>query len=234
MSLVGANNDEKIWSYLYAKLGNAYGTAGMMGNIKAESNMRSTNMQDSYERKLGMDDETYTAAVDNGTYTNFIRDGVGYGLVQWTFWTLKRDLLAYARSKGTSIGDMEMQLEFLCKELQTEFPKVWSTCKNASNVAEASNYMLLNFERPSNMGESVQKLRASYGQAFYDKYAPHFPYMVKIIADALYIRAGAGKSNKATGIIKDKGVYTIVDELNGWGKLKSGAGWISLKYTKKL
>ena len=29
-------------------------------------------------------------------------------------------------------------------------------------------------------------------------------------------------------------VYTIVGEKNGWGKLKSGAGWISLQYTKKL
>lgn len=36
------------------------------------------------------------------------------------------------------------------------------------------------------------------------------------------------------GCIGDKGIYTIVAEDNGWGKLKSGAGWISLAYTKRV
>ena len=41
------------------------------------------------------------------------------------------------------------------------------------------------------------------------------------------------------GSITDKGVYTIVEEKTGtgatkWGKLKSGAGWISLDYVRKI
>jgi hypothetical protein len=60
------------------------------------------------------------------------------------------------------------------------------------------------------------------------------PYKVQVTAYALNIRAGAGTNYKINGIIKDKGIYTIVDEKNGFGKLKSGAGWISLKYTKKV
>lgn len=59
------------------------------------------------------------------------------------------------------------------------------------------------------------------------------PYLVKVTADALNIRKGAGTKYAITGVIKNKGVYTIVEEKDGWGKLKSGAGWISLKYTKK-
>lgn len=59
-------------------------------------------------------------------------------------------------------------------------------------------------------------------------------YKVKVTADALNIRAGAGTSYKITGCIRDKGVYTIIQTSGTWGKLKSGAGWISLKYTKKL
>ena len=58
-------------------------------------------------------------------------------------------------------------------------------------------------------------------------------YTVKVTASALNIRSGAGTSYKVVGCIKDKGVYTIVEESNGWGKLKSGAGWISLAYTQK-
>jgi len=59
-------------------------------------------------------------------------------------------------------------------------------------------------------------------------------YKVKITADALNIRAGAGTNHKIVGCIKDKGIYTIIDEKSGWGKLKSGAGWVSLNYTKKI
>jgi len=59
-------------------------------------------------------------------------------------------------------------------------------------------------------------------------------YQVRVTADVLNIRAGAGTNFKINGAIKDKGVYTIIAESNGWGKLKSGAGWISLAYTKKI
>ena len=63
-------------------------------------------------------------------------------------------------------------------------------------------------------------------------------YLVKVKADVLNIRADAGTEYKITGQIKDHGTYTIVAEKNGtgaskWGKLKSGAGWISLDYVEK-
>lgn len=65
------------------------------------------------------------------------------------------------------------------------------------------------------------------------------PYLVKVTADCLYIRKGAGTNTAKVGSITDKGVYTIVEEktVSGttkWGKLKSGAGWISLDYVRKL
>lgn len=66
------------------------------------------------------------------------------------------------------------------------------------------------------------------------------PYKVKVTADVLNIRKGAGTNYGTNGSIKDKGVYTIVAESSGkgstkgWGKLKSGAGWISLDYCKKV
>lgn len=65
------------------------------------------------------------------------------------------------------------------------------------------------------------------------------PYLIKVTTD-LNIRDGAGTSHKVVGMIQEKykGVYTIVAEKavgsSLWGKLKSGAGWINLKYTKKV
>ena len=57
-------------------------------------------------------------------------------------------------------------------------------------------------------------------------------YKAKITADTLNIRSGPGTSYKSVGTVKKGEVFTIVDELHGWGKLKSGAGWISLNYSK--
>lgn len=64
-------------------------------------------------------------------------------------------------------------------------------------------------------------------------------YLIKVTANVLNIRQGAGTNYKVVSCIKDKGVYTIVAEADGkgatkWGKLKSGAGWISLDYTKRV
>lgn len=63
------------------------------------------------------------------------------------------------------------------------------------------------------------------------------PYTVRVTVTDLYIRKGAGTNYGTNGFIKP-GVYTIVAEADGqgatkWGKLKSGAGWISLDYAKK-
>lgn len=174
----GTTDDEKyIWNTLYKIIKNPYGVAGVMGNMYAESGLKSNNLEDFFQSKFGYTDESYTAAVDNGTYTNFARDSAGYGLVQWTFWTIKQDLYDYAKSKKTSIGDVKMQLECMCKQISgervsSEWKKsVWEVLLNAKSVSEASTAFLLNYERPANMGNSIIRLRASYAQTYYDRYA---------------------------------------------------------------
>ena len=63
-------------------------------------------------------------------------------------------------------------------------------------------------------------------------------YVVTTTCDILNIRSGPGTQYRALGAIRErageKKEYTIVGEENGWGKLLSGAGWISLKYTRKV
>lgn len=60
------------------------------------------------------------------------------------------------------------------------------------------------------------------------------PYLVKITAKTLNVRDGAGMKYKVNTQIKNGDVYTIVEEKNGWGKLKSGSGWICLDYANKI
>lgn len=167
----GSVADEKtMWAFFMDKIGNAYGVAGLMGNIYAESGLRSDNLQNAYEKKLSHTDATYTTSVDNGTYTNFIKDAAGYGIAQWTYWSRKEALLNYAISKNKSIGDYQMQLDFLYKELSENYTDVLTDLKNARSVLEASNSVLTKFERPADQSESAQAKRAGFGQKYYDKY----------------------------------------------------------------
>lgn len=162
--------EEKIWQGLKAAGCNDYGAAGMMGNLYAESALRSNNLQNAYEKKLGMGDDAYTAAVDNGTYTGFVNDSAGYGLAQWTYHTRKAALLDFAKKMGKSIGDLDMQIAFLVKELGS-YAGTFSVLKSAKSVREASDKVLTDFERPADQSEAVKVKRAGYGQTYFDKYA---------------------------------------------------------------
>lgn len=163
-------NAEKIWNFLKSYGLNDYGAAGLMGNLYAESGLSPKNLQNSYEKKLGYTDESYTAAVDNGVYTNFVKDSAGYGLAQWTYWSRKQALLAFCRTAGASIGDMDTQLRFLMKELSESYAGVLRTLLNAATVREASDAVLLQFERPADQSEAVQIKRAAYGQTYYNQF----------------------------------------------------------------
>lgn len=59
-------------------------------------------------------------------------------------------------------------------------------------------------------------------------------YKVKINTSVLNVRKGVGTSYPVVTTVKMNEVYTIVEESNGWGLLKSKVGWINLKYTKRL
>lgn len=65
-------------------------------------------------------------------------------------------------------------------------------------------------------------------------------YKVEVDIPNLNIRKGPGTNYAITGKFTGKGVFTIVEEskgkgsTDGWGKLKSGAGWISLDFAKKI
>ena len=238
--------EKVIWNFFKNKKLNDYAIAGIMGNLYAESGLTASNLQNNFEKKLSMSDDEYTTAVDNKTYKNFVIDGAGYGIAQWTYWSRKQGLLDYATYSNRSIGDLVMQCEFLWKELNsTTYSKLLTQLKNASSVSEASNAFLVEFEAPANQSYTVKQTRTNYGEGYYKKNADKdkevsLPYMVKVNdVTGLNIRKGPGTIYRIVGVIEDNGIYTITKESIGigakkWGKLKSGAGWISLDYCIKL
>ena len=170
MSLTGTTNEQTIWFYLISKGLSPHGAAGLMGNIKNESNFSPTNLENSYEKKLGYTDATYTAAVDDGSYTNFAHDGAGYGLCQWTYWSRKQALLDNAKKVKKSIGDLIAQLDFMLSEM-AGYKGLLDILRTATDVRTASDAVLTKYERPADQSETAKARRASYGQAIYNKYA---------------------------------------------------------------
>ena len=163
-------NKDIIREYLFKQGLHTPAVFGLLGNIQAESYFEPKNLQDSYEKKLGFTDITYTAAVDSGAYQNFAKDAAGYGICQWTSAGRKAGLLDYARSKAVSIGDMVMQLEYLMKELNGAYKGVLNGIQSAETIRQASDIVLTQFERPADQSENAKKYRAGLGEKLYEEY----------------------------------------------------------------
>lgn len=166
--------EKYIWDFLLEKSGNEYGTAGLMGNLYAESGLYPNNLQNDYESSLGYTDEEYTEAVSTGVYSefNFVNDAAGYGLAQWTYSTRKQNLYNNFINGGyDSIANIDLQLNFLYAEMLTSFAGVWRTICNAQSIREASDKALHDFENPANQSERVEENRAEFSQRYYDQYA---------------------------------------------------------------
>ncbi len=162
---------KEMYDYLVKAGMTPAGACGVLANIRAESGLIANNLQNTGEKKLGYTDATYTAAVDNGTYTGFDTDRAGYGLCQWTHPARKKNLRLFAKDAGKSIGDAEMQMGFLLKELRDSFPAVLAVLKTAETVREASDAMMLKFEQPADQSKQNCERRAKLGQEYFDTFA---------------------------------------------------------------
>ena len=172
MALNGKTNEEKCWNYFKSKGFNDYGCAGLMGNLHAESGFKPSNLQGTGNKKLGMTDEEFVIALDKGSYTKeqFVYDSHGFGLAQWTYYSRKKSFYEYVKSSGKSFGDLETQLDYIYKDISENYKSVFNTLKTATSVRQASDAVMLKYEKPANQSESNQKKRASYGLIYYNKY----------------------------------------------------------------
>ena len=120
------------------------GACAMLGNMMAESSLQSNIAQ---RGMTSMSDEAYTLAADNGTIS-FATDAVGYGLCQWTYSTRKAGLLAFAKSRGRSVGDEDTQVRYCIKELQEDFNALWQYLRKTDDIDTATDRICAEFENP--------------------------------------------------------------------------------------
>ena len=207
---------KNIYNELKKEFPNDNAVFAIMGNIKAESGLKATNLQNSCERRIGLNDITYTQAVDSGAYdrTKFTKDSAGYGLCQWTYWTRKGKLYDFAKANSKSIGDEIMQIDFLIYELKNNYRGLYDILKTSDDLEKCTELFMTLYERPANQSRQAingrialaKKVRSAFNiNPASNEYYPVPNYSGGSIIDAL----------KSINVVSSKKNRTIIANING-------------------
>ena len=177
--LVGNTNTEKLWNFFLDQGFTEEATAALMGNLMAESGIKSVRVQGDYNHGDGDKySADYTNKVDTGEISeyDFVHNGPGgggYGLAQWTWYTRKQGLYDYAQSQGTSVGDLKTQAEYLVKELKEDYSSIYNTLQTSHDMNAVSDKILTEFERPADIEGNRSKRRNNASDIYNDLSGTH-------------------------------------------------------------
>ena len=157
-------SNKSIYDALRASGMTKEGACGIMGNMMAESGMKANIAQRGMTK---LTDEQYTAAADNGLI-DFVRDQVGYGLIQLTYHTRKAQYLQFARARGVSVGDEATQVQYVIQELRQDYPALWKYLCESHDLFMCAQKICVEYERPAvnNVGT-----RFEFAEQFFNEFA---------------------------------------------------------------
>lgn len=161
----------KIWNAAKSLGLTDAGAAAVCGNAQAESALIENNLENSKERPLGMNDAQYTAAVDNGSYSNFVYDSAGFGIFQLTHWSRKKAYFDLVRTRGVSIADVDAQLDYFKIEMTQDFPGLLSLLRASNDVKTCSDAFMVQFENPADKSEGKKMERYRKSMTFYNEFS---------------------------------------------------------------
>lgn len=153
------------------------GACAMLGNLEAESGIIPCRLEGDYTPPYEAS-RRYADNVDNGIISRqtFISDGKGWGLAQWTYYDKgsnkgrKQALYDYCRARSISIANLEVQTEFLIRELETDYGSVWAAMCNGSSLKSCSDSILIRFENPYDKSEGTKNYRYNLGMKYYNMF----------------------------------------------------------------
>lgn len=174
-------------------------------------------------------------------YSFLIEHGFHDNAVECAFLNVNDNLEKMAKAEAKAIADYfglsaskdsaPAKSEPVNPQTKDEFYRVRKSWEDAKSQKGAyKNFNSAKFIADKNPG---YKVFDSSGNCVYPKSGIE-PYSVKITAASLNVRKGPGTSYGIVTVVRKNEIYTIVNESAGWGKLKSGAGWIKLSYTKRI
>lgn len=141
------------------------GAIGLLGNLQGEASdfdpmsVEGMSNPNSFLRRMGLTEEEYTRRANageptfNGKY--FIKDSTGYGIAQWTWWARKKNLLDFAKSRGVSVGDLDVQIAFMLKEMQLDYTKTWNMLKSTDSILAAVQMCVTDYEKPTEQQSAI-------------------------------------------------------------------------------
>lgn len=176
-------SESSIWKKLRAKGFSETATAAIMGNMQGESGLIPYRIQGDFSSDYSRSKE-YTLKVDSGQISKneFLYNGPGgggYGLCQWTFWSRKEGLYNIAKSLGLSVGDEQVQIDWLYQEIQkpeyvyrkNDYEKytVFEFLHRDESLLEMTKAVMRGYEKPYDQSDIVALQRATWGKNIYDR-----------------------------------------------------------------
>lgn len=160
VQLAGNDNTEKILNFFMRKGLSLAQASGIVGNMMQESGLNPAIVQGG---RVIREDEDYTP-----------QNGVGFGLVQWTFTSRQKPLQDHVRQMGVKITDLGGQLEFVWKELNGGYTKTLTALKSTEDPVQAAIYVhgppSPGYEASADSPEKVRTVRGGNAKKVYDKY----------------------------------------------------------------
>ena len=235
------NTEKRIWDLILKGIGNEYGTAAIMGNLKAESAMNTLCMTGNAKAKW-TSSNAYAEAINSGDYDgdSFAHDGIAFGLVQWLYWSRKKALYDFA--KGKDISSPEVQIGYMLQELP-KYKTAWKAVTEAVNIQVPCDTVMEKYEKPANISEAMKQRRREYATLYYIAYhtKPDPAEKTKKVIttmDSVLVRAGNGKEFGIISKIPTKGTTFpwVATSENNWHaiRLNDRVAWISGAFTKVI
>lgn len=146
------------------------GAIGMLGNLQGEtSDFDPMSLETQYANRFGLTDAEYTRRADAGekVYQNyyFTHDSAGYGIAQWTWWSRKKGLLDFAKAAGKSVGDLDVQIAYMLKELSGYYTAAWQVLTATDSIHDAVKICVTAYEKPANQADAISR-RTAYANAW--------------------------------------------------------------------
>ncbi len=158
VALEGKDNTEKILKFFMSKGLSLAQAAGFVGNMMQESGLNPAIIQGG---KIA--DDSYKP-----------QNGVGFGLVQWTFTSRQQPLVDLAKEKNKKITDLDLQLEYVWKEVNAGYKGTLDALKKTQDPVEAAVIVhgppSPGYEASADSPEAVRSVRGGNAKKVYDKY----------------------------------------------------------------
>jgi hypothetical protein len=152
--LAGEDNEQKILNFFMRKGLTLAQAAGIVGNMMVESGLK-PNIREGGQ----IVDDNYKP-----------ENGVGFGLVQWTFTARQKPLVDFTQGMGVAVTDLGGQLGFVWEELNGQWLKTLNKLRATSDPIEAAVVVHDEYEVSADSPQKVRDVRGGNALKVYEKY----------------------------------------------------------------